>query len=88
MPAGARTRADGALIPLAEQDRTRWDAEAIAGGVSLVSTALATAPIGPYQLQAAIAAVHEAARFEDTDWRQILALYDLLDHIEPGPWPR
>ncbi len=82
----ARTRADGGLIPLAEQDRTRWNTEAIAEGVSLVSTALATAPIGPYQLQAAIAAVHdEAARFEDTDWRQILALYDLLDHIEPGP---
>jgi RNA polymerase sigma factor (sigma-70 family) len=82
----ARTRSDGALIPLAEQDRTRWNTEAIAEGVGLVSKALANAPIGPYQLQAAIAAVHdEAARFEDTDWRQILALYDLLDHIEPGP---
>jgi RNA polymerase sigma factor (sigma-70 family) len=82
----ARIRADGGLIPLAEQDRTRWDAEAIAEGVSLISKALASAPLGPYQIQAAIAAVHdEAARFEDTDWRQILALYDLLDHIEPGP---
>ena len=50
----ARTRADGALIPLAEQDRTRWDAKAIAEGVGLVRTALARAPIGPYQLQAAI----------------------------------
>jgi RNA polymerase sigma factor (sigma-70 family) len=82
----ARTRSDGALIPLADQDRTRWNTEAIAEGVGLVSKALANAPIGPYQLQAAIAAVHdEAARFEDTDWRQILALYDLLDHVEPGP---
>ena len=76
----ARARPDGALVPLAEQDRSPWDAEAIAEGVGL-SRALASAPIGPYQLQAAIAAVHdEAARFEDTDWRQILGLYGLLDH--------
>jgi RNA polymerase sigma factor (sigma-70 family) len=82
----ARTTADGALIPLAEQDRARWEAAAVTEGVSLISTTLASAPIGPYQLQAAIAAVHdEAARFEDTDWRQILYLYDLLDHLEPGP---
>jgi predicted RNA polymerase sigma factor len=82
----ARTTADGALIPLADQDRGRWDAGAIAEGVTLISTALAIAPVGPYQLQAAIAALHdEAARFEDTDWRQILYLYDLLDHVEPGP---
>ena len=82
----ARTTADGALIPLADQDRARWDAGAIAEGVSLISTALASAPVGPYQLQAAVAALHdEAARFGDTDWRQILHLYDLLNHIEPGP---
>jgi RNA polymerase sigma factor (sigma-70 family) len=82
----ARTRPDGALVPLAEQDRTRWDAALIAEGTALVSTALATAPIGPYQLQAAIAAVHdEAERAEDTDWPQILALYDHLRALAPGP---
>jgi predicted RNA polymerase sigma factor len=82
----ARTRADGALVPLAEQDRSLWDAEAIAEGVSLITHALATSPIGPYQLQAAIAAVHdEAERAEDTDWRQILGLYDILQGIAPGP---
>jgi predicted RNA polymerase sigma factor len=81
----ARTRPDGALVPLADQDRSRWDARAIAEGVELITEALASAPIGPYQLQAAIAAVHdEAARSEDTDWRQILGLYDLLDRIAPG----
>jgi RNA polymerase sigma factor (sigma-70 family) len=82
----ARTGPDGGLIPLAEQDRRLWDARAIAEGVGLIRTALATAPIGPYQLQAAIAAVHdEAARAEDTDWPQILVLYDMLDTIAPGP---
>jgi RNA polymerase sigma factor (sigma-70 family) len=82
----ARTRPNGALIPLAEQDRSRWDADAIAEGRSLISHGLATAPIGPYQLQAAIAAVHdEAARAEDTDWPQILGLYELLEGIAPGP---
>jgi RNA polymerase sigma factor (sigma-70 family) len=82
----ARTTAHGALIPLADQDRARWDAGAIAEGVTLITTALANAPVGPYQLQAAVAALHdEAARFGDTDWRQILHLYDLLNHIEPGP---
>jgi len=82
----ARTRPDGALVPLAEQDRGLWDGQAIAEGVALITETLATAPIGPYQLQAAIAAVHdEAARFEDTDWPQILALYDLLQSIAPGP---
>jgi len=82
----ARTRPDGALIPLAEQDRSRWDATAIAEGVALITETLARAPIGPYQLQAAVAAVHdEAARAEDTDWRQILGLYDLLQRIAPGP---
>jgi RNA polymerase sigma factor (sigma-70 family) len=82
----ARTRPDGSLVPLAEQDRESWDAQAIAEGVALITATLATAPVGPYQLQAAIAAVHdEAARAEDTDWRQILALYELLDKIAPGP---
>jgi predicted RNA polymerase sigma factor len=82
----ARTRPDGALVPLAEQDRSQWDAQAIAEGVALITATLASAPIGPYQLQAAIAAVHdEAARFEDTDWRQILGLYELLHRIAPGP---
>jgi len=82
----ARTRPDGALVPLAEQDRSLWDAQTIAEGVTLITETLASAPIGPYQLQAAIAAVHdEAARFEDTDWRQILGLYELLGSIAPGP---
>jgi len=82
----ARTRDDGALVPLAEQDRRRWDVQAIAEGVTLITETLARAPIGPYQLQAAIAAVHdEATRAEDTDWRQILGLYELLRTIDPGP---
>jgi predicted RNA polymerase sigma factor len=82
----ARTRPDGTLVPLAEQDRSRWDAAAIREGTALVTEALATAPIGPYQLQAAIAALHdEAARAEDTDWPQILALYDHLRALAPGP---
>jgi RNA polymerase sigma factor (sigma-70 family) len=82
----ARTRPDGALVPLAEQDRGRWDAKAIAEGTALITQTLATAPIGPYQLQAAIAAVHdEAPRAEDTDWPQILGLYELLHSIAPGP---
>jgi predicted RNA polymerase sigma factor len=82
----ARTGADGALVPLASQDRLRWDADAIAEGTALITATLAAAPPGPYQLQAAIAAVHdEAATAEDTDWRQILVLYDLLHKITPGP---
>jgi RNA polymerase sigma factor (sigma-70 family) len=82
----ARTSPDGGLVPLAEQDRHQWDAEAIAEGIALITETLARAPIGPYQLQAAIAAVHdEAGRFEDTDWRQILGLYDLLRAVAPGP---
>jgi RNA polymerase sigma factor (sigma-70 family) len=82
----ARTGPDGSLVPLEEQDRSRWDAAAIAEGVTLVSGALARAAVGPYQLQAAIAAVHdEAARAADTDWPQILALYDHLAAIAPGP---
>jgi RNA polymerase sigma factor (sigma-70 family) len=82
----ARTHSDGALVPLAEQDRSRWDADAIAEGVGLITETLVRAPLGPYQLQAAIAAVHdEAVRFEDTDWAQILGLYELLRSIAPGP---
>jgi RNA polymerase sigma factor (sigma-70 family) len=82
----ARTAADGSLIPLAEQDRARWDGDRIAEGVALVTGALASGPIGPYQLQAAIAAVHdEAARMADTDWPQVLALYGLLEAWAPGP---
>jgi predicted RNA polymerase sigma factor len=82
----ARTGPDGALIPLAEQDRQRWDNAAIAEGVALITAALASAPIGAYQLQAAVAALHdEATRFEDTDWQQILGLYELLNMLAPGP---
>ena len=82
----ARTRADGSLVPLAEQDRSLWDGDAIREGVGLVERALAHGPLGPYRLQAAIAAVHaEAARAEDTDWREILALYELLERTAPNP---
>ncbi len=85
-PARISADGEGALIPLAEQDRGLWDAEAIAEGVALITDTLARAPVGPYQLQAAIAAVHdEAPRAEDTDWRQILGLYDVLRAIAPGP---
>jgi len=82
----ARTRPDGTLVPLAEQDRSRWDADAIAEGVALIGAALPTAALGPYQLQAAIAAVHdEAPRAQDTDWPQILGLYGVLGAVAPGP---
>ncbi len=82
----ARTRTDGTLIPLAEQDRGLWIKPSIAEGVALLTPALAGTPIGPYQVQAAIAAVHaEAGRAQDTDWPQILALYELLERIAPNP---
>ena len=82
----ARTRADGALVPLAEQDRDLWIKPSIDEGVGLLTRALAETPLGPYQLQAAIAAVHaEARRAQDTDWPQILALYELLERIAPNP---
>jgi RNA polymerase sigma factor (sigma-70 family) len=82
----ARTGPDGGLVPLAEQDRTRWDAAAIAEGVELITRTLQTAPIGPFQVQAAIAAVHdEAPTAELTDWPQILILYGLLQRLAPGP---
>jgi len=82
----ARVRADGGIVPLAEQDRSRWNREAIAEGVALVSDALATKPVGPYQVQAAIAAVHaEAPSAGETDWPQVLALYAILERLSPGP---
>ncbi|MGW4587646.1 RNA polymerase sigma factor [Amycolatopsis thermoflava] len=82
----ARTGPGGVLVPLAEQDRSRWDGAMIDEGVALVTRALTTAPVGPYQLQAAIAAVHgQAGRAEDTDWREIAGLYELLAAVAPGP---
>ncbi|MEV4479572.1 RNA polymerase sigma factor [Micromonospora coxensis] len=82
----ARTGPGGELVPLAEQDRTRWDRTAIAEGVALVTEALTWSPPGPYQLQAAIAAVHaEAPTAERTDWRQIVALYRVLATVAPNP---
>jgi RNA polymerase sigma factor (sigma-70 family) len=82
----ARTAPDGSLVPLAEQDRRRWNAGEITEGVALVTHALARAPLGPYQLQAAIAAVHaEAADAEATDWPQIVALYRVLERVAPTP---
>ncbi len=83
----ARTRPDGSLVPLAEQDRARWDPAQIAEGTALITAALPDGDVGPYQLQAAIAAVHdEAATMADTDWPQILALYDLLELAAPNPF--
>ncbi|CAL9400153.1 hypothetical protein SUDANB105_01436 [Streptomyces sp. enrichment culture] len=82
----ARTDDDGNLIPLAEQDRTRWDAAALKEGIALTAEALARGPMGPYQLQAAIAAVHaEAPSADETDWRQIVILYRLLEQVSPNP---
>ena len=82
----ARTRGDGSLVSLAEQDRSRWDRDLIGEGIGLISDALSNARLGPYQLQAAIAAVHdEAPTVEETDWKQVLALYELLEHVSPNP---
>ncbi|MFB8005678.1 RNA polymerase sigma factor [Nocardia sp. NPDC056000] len=82
----ARVDAGGGLVPLAEQDRTRWDAARIEEGAALVSDAMGRSPLGPYQLQAAIAALHvQAARAEDTDWQQIRTLYRILGRIAPNP---
>jgi predicted RNA polymerase sigma factor len=82
----ARTGPDGALIPLAQQDRNSWDAASIDENLSLISRTLAEGPVGPYQIQAAIAAVHtEAVDARETDWPQILALYDLLMRMSPNP---
>jgi len=82
----ARTGDDGELIPLTRQNRTLWNRGEISEGIALVTAALAKGSIGAYQLQAAVAAVHdEAARAEDTDWPQILALYDLLKRMSGNP---
>jgi RNA polymerase sigma factor (sigma-70 family) len=82
----ARTTPDGELISLADQDRTRWDRAAIAEGTALVTEALPRGAVGPYQLQAAIAAVHdEAAHADATDWPQILALYTVLEQMTSNP---
>ncbi|MEQ7006593.1 sigma-70 family RNA polymerase sigma factor [Actinopolymorpha sp. B17G11] len=81
-----RTTADGAMVPLAEQDRGRWDRKLLEEGVALISATLARSSLGAYQLQAAIAAVHAEARStQETDWRQILILYKILDRISPNP---
>jgi RNA polymerase sigma factor (sigma-70 family) len=82
----ARTGRDGELIPLDEQDRSLWDQQAITEGVAVAGEALSRGNVGEYQLQAAIAAVHdEAASAEATDWPQILALYGMLMRISAGP---
>lgn len=82
----ARTGPTGELIPLDEQDRTLWDQRHIAEGIALISDTLSKGSIGSYQLQAAIAAVHdEAARAEDTDWLQIFALYGLFKRMSDNP---
>ncbi len=82
----ARSGPEGELIPLDEQDRSRWDRAAIREGVELLSSALPRGAVGPYQLQAAIAAVHdEAERVQDTDWPQILALYGVLLQLSDNP---
>lgn len=82
----ARTNDEGELIPLAQQDRKLWDRQQIGEGVAILSATLPKGAVGPYQLQAAIAAVHdEAATAEDTDWPQILALYDLLTRMSDNP---
>jgi len=82
----ARTTADGELVPLAEQDRTLWDRRLIAEGVALITAALKQGQIGEYQIQAAIAAVHDQApRYDDTDWSDILSLYGLLEQMTGNP---
>ena len=82
----ARTGAAGELVPLDEQDRTLWDADAIAEGVALLSATLPRGAVGPYQLQAAIAAVHdEASSTDSTDWAEILGLYGLLQRMSDNP---
>jgi predicted RNA polymerase sigma factor len=82
----ARTGRNGELVPLDEQDRARWDRGAIAEGVALASAALSQGSVGEYQLLAAIAAVHdEAPHAQDTDWPQILALYEMLRRLTDNP---
>jgi len=80
-----RVDAAGDVVTLEDQDRSRWDAALVEEGIALVTHALSTSAPGPYQVQAAIAAVHaEAPTADDTDWPQILALYDVLAAREPG----
>ena len=82
----ARIGPAGEIVPLDEQDRTRWDREAIAEGVALISATLPKRRVGPFQLQAAIAAVHdEAAHASETDWPQIRALYEVLMRLQDNP---
>ncbi|WP_425343343.1 RNA polymerase sigma factor [Pseudofrankia saprophytica] len=82
----ARADADGRLVPLDRQDRSRWDRALVAEGLELLEKALPVGPVGAYQVQAAIAAVHaEASDTESTDWPQILGLYDVLEQIAPNP---
>jgi predicted RNA polymerase sigma factor len=82
----ARTGPAGEIIPLDQQDRGLWDRDAIAEGVALISATLPKRQVGPFQLQAAIAAVHdEAARADETDWPQILALYGVLMRMTDNP---
>jgi RNA polymerase sigma factor (sigma-70 family) len=82
----ARTTADGSIVPLDEQRRDLWSSGQITEGVALLTRTLGTVPVGPYQLQAAIAAVHdEAPTAGETDWPQILALYGVLEQISPSP---
>ena len=82
----ARTGPEGELIPLAEQDRQRWDRTTIREGVALITSALRRHRPGEYQLQAAIAAVHDQApSYDDTNWDEILALYNVLDRISTNP---
>ena len=82
----ARTLADGSLVPLDEQRRDLWDRSQIDEGIALLTRTLGTTSVGPYQMQAAIAAVHdEAPSAAETDWPQILALYDVLERVSPGP---
>lgn len=82
----ARTDAHGELITLAEQDRTLWSQDLIAEGLALIVDALSKGSVGEYQVQAAIAAVHDqTARAEDTDWREILGLYGLLERMTENP---
>jgi RNA polymerase sigma factor (sigma-70 family) len=82
----ARTTAAGDFVPLDEQDRTQWDRTMIGEGMALARTSLAGPVLGPYQLQAAIAATHaDAARAEETNWPQVHALYLILERIAPNP---
>ncbi|MFC6080107.1 RNA polymerase sigma factor [Sphaerisporangium aureirubrum] len=82
----ARSLPDGSLVPLEEQDRGKWDRACVAEGVALISETLPRGVVGPYQLQAAIAAIHdEAETLDATDWPQILALYELLERTAPNP---